>query len=291
MQLVTFQNNGRWALGVALPAGVVDVALAAEILGLPAPASVAELIAGGAPARLALNLLVERAAENPSLLLPMASLHYGPCVPQPGKIICIGLNYRRHAAESGMAVPKTPVLFSKFNNALTGHGHPVAIPPDTQQMDYEAELAVVIGRQCRHVAEADALDVVFGYCNANDISARDLQMATSQWLLGKTPDGFLPLGPLLVTAEEIPDPGALRITCTVNGELRQDSNTADLIFSVAQIISYLSRYITLDPGDIISTGTPAGVAMGRADKPWLRPGDVVTVAIDGLGTLTNQIVA
>ena len=211
-------------------------------------------------------------------------------MPNPGKIICIGLNYRRHAAESGMAVPATPVLFSKFNNTLTGHGQPVAIPPDTQQVDYEAELAFVIGRRCRHVAEADALDVVFGYCNANDVSARDLQFLTSQWLLGKTSDGFLPLGPLLVTADEIPDPGQLRITCTVNGELRQDSNTADLIFSVPQIISYLSRYMTLEPGDVISTGTPEGVALGRADKPWLQPGDVVTVAIDGLGELTNQII-
>ena len=290
MQLVTFQANSDWRLGVALPGGVVDVALAQEVLGLPAPASMAEVIAGGAPALAALKLLVERAAGDPSLLLPAANLHYGPCVPHPGKIICIGLNYRRHAAESGMAVPATPVVFSKFNNALTGHGQPVPIPPDTQQVDYEAELAFVIGRRCRHVAEEDALDTIFGYCNANDVSARDLQLLTSQWLLGKTPDGFLPLGPVLVTADEIPDPGQLRITCTVNGELRQDSNTADLIFSVPQLISYLSRYITLEPGDIVSTGTPEGVALGRPDKPWLQPGDVVTVAIDGLGALTNQIV-
>lgn len=190
-----------------------------------------------------------------------------------------------------MKIPTAPVLFSKFDNVLAGHGDGVPIPPDTAQMDYEAELALVIGTGGRHIAEDDALNHVFGYFNANDVSARDLQMLSGQWLLGKTPDGFLPIGPYLVTSDEIANPHKLRITCTINGEIRQDSNTADLIFDVPQIISYISRYITLEPGDIISTGTPEGVALGRPDKPWLQPGDVMTVAIDGLGALTNTIVA
>ena len=294
MQLLTYRNEDGLRLGVRTERGVVDVARARLAAGMDAaaiPATMAEVIAGGSAVITALEALVAVAQADDSLWLDESGLDIGPCVPAPGKIICIGLNYRRHAEESGMKIPTAPVLFSKFDNVLAAHGDVVPIPPDTTQMDYEAELALVIGTGGRHIAEADALAHVFGYFNANDVSARDLQMLSGQWLLGKTADGFLPIGPYLVTADEVADPHDLRITCTINGEMRQDSNTADLIFDVPQIISYISRYVTLEPGDIISTGTPEGVALGRPDKPWLQPGDVMTVAIDGLGALTNTIVA
>ena len=293
MQLLTYRNQDGLRLGVRTQRGVVDVAQAGIAAGAHAaaiPTTMAEVIAGGPAVLSVLESLVAAAQADSSLQLDESELNIGPCVPTPGKIICIGLNYRRHAEESGMKVPTAPVLFSKFNNVLAAHGDDVPIPPDTAQMDYEAELALVIGASGRHIAEADALDHVFGYFNANDVSARDLQMLSGQWLLGKTPDGFLPIGPYLVTSDEIADPHNLRITCTVNGELRQDSSTGDLIFNIPQIISYISRYVTLQPGDIISTGTPEGVALGRPDKPWLRPGDVMTIAIDGLGSLTNRLV-
>lgn len=217
-------------------------------------------------------------------------LALGPCVPAPGKIICIGLNYRQHAIESGMAVPTSPILFSKFNNAIAATGESVPIPPDAVEMDYEAELAVVIGKRAKNVSEAEALDYVLGYCNANDLSARDLQFKTNQWLLGKTPDKFLPVGPYLVTADEVRDPQRLGIRCLVNGVLRQGSNTEDMLFSVAYLIHYISQYITLEPGDLIATGTPPGVVLGTQEKAWLKSGDVVTVEIEGMGRLTNQIV-
>jgi 2-keto-4-pentenoate hydratase/2-oxohepta-3-ene-1,7-dioic acid hydratase in catechol pathway len=199
----------------------------------------------------------------------------------------VGLNYRRHAEETNAPVPTTPVLFSKFSNTIAAPNEPVPLPANAQQYDWEAELAVVIGRTARNVAEADALQYVFGYTNGDDISARELQTRTSQWLLGKTLDKFFPVGPYLVTADEVGDPQSLRVTCTVNGTLVQDSNTADMIFSVAHVISYISQYFTLQPGDLITTGTPEGVAMGRADKPWLKPGDEVVVEIEKLGRLRN----
>ncbi|RLT42748.1 MAG: FAA hydrolase family protein [Chloroflexi bacterium] len=211
-------------------------------------------------------------------------------LPHPGKILCVGLNYRRHAAESGMAAPLTPVLFSKFNNSIAAPDERVPLPANAEQYDYEAELAVVIGKRARNVSKRDALAHVFGYCNSNDLSARDLQMRTSQWLLGKTPDKFLPLGPCIVSADEVPNPQKLRIRCWVNGQQRQDSNTADMIFSIAHIISYASQYFTLEPGDVISTGTPEGVIFGMQQKQWLRPGDSVAVEVGDFGRLTNLMV-
>lgn len=222
--------------------------------------------------------------------MPLASLRLGPCLPVPGKLICVGLNYRRHAEESGAEVPSTPILFSKFSNSLAAHEQEISLSDAAREYDYEAELGVVIGRRCRNVAERDALDFVFGYCATNDVSARDLQFRTSQWLLGKSLDGFLPVGPELVTAEEVGDPQDLRIRCSVNGELRQNSTTADMIFSVREIVSYLSKYMTLDPGDFIATGTPEGVIAGMSEKRWLVAGDQVEVEIDKLGRLRNRFV-
>jgi 2,4-didehydro-3-deoxy-L-rhamnonate hydrolase len=210
-------------------------------------------------------------------------------IERPGKIVCVGLNYRDHAAEGGMDLPKAPLLFAKWPNTLIGHGDPIVLPPETQQVDYEAELGVVIGRTARRVSERDALDHVEGYICVNDVSARDMQFADGQWTRGKSPDTFCPVGPRLVPREEIDDPQALAIRCLVNGEALQDSTTSQMIFSVAEIIAYASQVITLEPGDLIATGTPAGVGVFRDPKVLLRDGDEVSVEIEGLGTLTNPI--
>lgn len=294
MKLLQFQGGDGLKLGVKTESGVIDVAAASEALGVNAPSSLIETIEVGQPAIDALQSLVDAASGSESAAswtLDEMGLQYGPAVEDPGKIICVGLNYRRHAAETGMAVPETPVLFSKFLNTIASYGDSVSLPPVATQYDYEVELGVVIGKPARNVSEADALDYVLGYVTSNDISVRDLQSRTSQWLLGKTLDNFLPVGPYLVTADEVGDPQLLSIKTWVNGELRQNSNTGDMIFTVAEIVSYISRYFTLEPGDLIVTGTPEGVAMGREDKPWLKPGDEVVVEVERLGTLKNVMIA
>ena len=281
MKLVTIRGEGGDRLGVKTDGGIVDVSAAGG------PATIAEVVSGGQSSLDRIASAVESAATQDE-----ASVTFAPCVPNPGKIICIGLNYRRHAEESNMPVPTTPVVFSKFNNTLAAHGEAITLPTSTStQFDYEAELCAVIGRRAKDVSEAEALDYVFGYCNANDLSIRDLQTRTSQWMLGKTTDQFFPIGPYVVTADEVGDPQALQIVCRVNGQTMQDSNTADMVFSVAELVSYCSTYFTLEPGDLITTGTPEGVAMGRADKPWLKAGDVVEIEVDKLGVLSNRLVS
>lgn len=214
------------------------------------------------------------------------------CAPilNPGKIICIGLNYRAHAAESGAEVPQTPVVFAKYANTLVGHGDPVRIPPITQKADYEVELAVVIGRTARDVPADEALDYVFGYTVCNDVSARDAQFADGQWVRGKSFDTFCPLGPWIVTSDEIPDVQDLAMHCRVNGELLQNSSTSEMIFTVAEIISHLSQAMTLEPGDVIATGTPYGVGFARKPPVYLLQGDVVEVEIERIGVLRNPVV-
>jgi 2-keto-4-pentenoate hydratase/2-oxohepta-3-ene-1,7-dioic acid hydratase in catechol pathway len=294
MKLLTFNGPEGLKLGIRGEQGVIDVAEAGASLGIAVPATLAEVIQGGDAAIAGLHELEDRVAgstSGSSWLLDEMGLQHGPVVANPGKIICIGLNYRRHAQESNLPVPETPVLFSKFGNTICGSGANVPLPAVATQYDYEVELGVVIGKSARNVSQDDALSHVLGYCTANDISVRDLQSRTSQWLLGKTLDNFLPIGPYLVTPDEVGDPQSLRIRCWVNGDLRQDSSTGDMIFSVAEIVSYISRYFTLEPGDVIVTGTPEGVAMGRADKPWLKPGDEVVVEVERLGQLRNTMIA
>ena len=287
MKLLTFHRNNILQLGIRMEANVIDVAQASEgRAGIPV--TMDAVIRGGAEAMEALQGLVKQPAAN--WLLNEQDLQPGPCVGTPEKIICIGLNYKRHARETGMAVPEVPVLFSKFNNTLAATGDPIPLPGNAVQYDYEVELGVVIGREARYVSVDEALDHVFGYFTVNDLSVRDLQFRTSQWLLGKTPDKFFPTAPYLVTADEVGDPQNLVLSCWVNGALRQNSNTADMIFSVAACISYISQYMTLKPGDVISTGTPEGVVMGMAEKNWLKPGDEVVVEVEGLGKCTNQMV-
>lgn len=211
-------------------------------------------------------------------------------IPRPPKIICIGLNYRDHAAESNLPIPETPTMFAKFPTAVTGSGRPIVLPKNSVKPDYEAEFAVVIGRGGRHIPEEKWRDHVFGYTCLNDVSARDFQMATSQWMIGKTFDSFCPIGPAIVTGDEIADPHNLRISLTLNGEVLQDSNTANLIFKLPKLIAYLSSVFTLEPGDIIATGTPAGVGMARKPPRWLKAGDTVAVTIEGVGQLVNPVV-
>jgi 2-keto-4-pentenoate hydratase/2-oxohepta-3-ene-1,7-dioic acid hydratase in catechol pathway len=299
MRLLSFYVDGRLHLGVMTPAGVVDVAAAQAALGIPshglrAPETMDELLDGGGPPLEAVASVAGRATDSGPdhpWLLAEDGLRFGPCVPRPGKLFLVGRNYLRHAAETGGRTSDTPELFAKFANALAGHREPIPLPPTAERYDYEAELAVVIGRRARYVTEAQALSCVLGYCNANDLSARDLQFRTSQWLLGKTLEKFLPIGPCIVTGDEVGEPQALRIRCWLNGELRQDASTADMVFGVAHLISYISQYLALEPGDVICTGTPEGVILGRGDRVWLKPGDEIVVEVEKLGRLVNTLVA
>jgi 2-keto-4-pentenoate hydratase/2-oxohepta-3-ene-1,7-dioic acid hydratase in catechol pathway len=209
---------------------------------------------------------------------------------RPPKIICIGLNYRDHAAESNLTVPETPTVFSKYPTSVIGPGAPIVLPKASTKPDYEAELAVVIGKGGRYISEDAWREYVFGYTIVNDVSARDFQMATTQWMIGKTFDTFCPMGPAIVTADEIPDPHTLAISLSIGGETLQSSNTSNLIFRIPKLIAYLSSVFTLEPGDIISTGTPAGVGFARTPPRWLKAGDEVRVQVEGIGELVNPVV-
>ena len=253
------------------------------------PASVREL--------LALGLEWQRRAWD---ALPRGAIRHDPAqvkvlapVPDPQKIVCIGLNYRDHAAESGVPVPTEPVLFSKYSSALIGHGAPIVLPKVSQEVDFEAELVIVIGRKGRHIPRQRAREYVGGYAVGHDVSARDWQLNKpgKQWMAGKTFDTFAPLGPELVTPDEVPDPQNLGIRLRLNGQTMQDSSTSQLVFGIDELIAYLSQVFTLEPGDMIFTGTPPGVGMARKPPVWLKPGDSVEVEIDNLGTLKNPVIA
>jgi 2-keto-4-pentenoate hydratase/2-oxohepta-3-ene-1,7-dioic acid hydratase in catechol pathway len=211
-------------------------------------------------------------------------------IERPGKIVCVGLNYRDHAEEQGVELPKEPLLFAKWTTALIGPGEPIVIPPNVTKADYEAELGVVVGAQAKNVSKESAFEVVAGYLCANDVSARDLQFADGQWTRGKSPDTFCPVGPM-TPRNEISDPHALAIRAIVNGEVLQDSTTANLIFGVDEVIAYVSQTTSLEPGDLILTGTPAGVGVFRDPQRLLQPGDEVTIEIEGLESITNPVVA
>jgi 2-keto-4-pentenoate hydratase/2-oxohepta-3-ene-1,7-dioic acid hydratase in catechol pathway len=298
MILLTIRDGDDLRLGVKTPRGVIDVAAAEAALGQGdgrLPHTVEAAVAGGEAARSALADLVARAegadAVGSPWLVDEASVTLGPAVPNPGKIVCVGLNYRKHAEETGAAIPTSPVLFSKFLNTIAAPDEDVPLTDAATQYDYEVELAVVMGATAKNVSAAEALNAVFGYATANDLSARELQTRTSQWLLGKTMDKFMPIGPYLVTADEVGNPQKLAIRTWLNGELRQNSNTDDMIFPVAELIAYISRHFTLDPGDVIITGTPEGVILGMAEKRWMVPDDVVEVEVEGLGKLRNRMIA
>lgn len=212
-------------------------------------------------------------------------------VPRPPKFICVGLNYRDHAAESGMQVPTVPTIFNKFSNVVVGPGGTVVLPKVSSKPDYEAEFAFVIGQGGRHIPAVRAFDHVLGYTIVNDVSARDFQTATTQWLMGKTFDTFGPMGPWIVTKDEIADPHALDISLEIGGETLQKSNTRELVFKIPELVEYISQVVTLEPGDVVATGTPAGVGFGRRPPRWLKPGEEMIVRIQGIGELRNPCVA
>jgi 2-keto-4-pentenoate hydratase/2-oxohepta-3-ene-1,7-dioic acid hydratase in catechol pathway len=278
-------------LGVKLAKGILDVAAAAAMYKLPAPVDTDDLLQNGKGGLLA--KVVAAAADGPSrLYLQERAVQHAPVVTRPEKIIMMGFNYRRHAAETGTPIPANPVLFNKFNNTLNHHGGTIALPTAAaKHFDHEIELVMVFGRECRNVSEADALDYVAGYCTGNDFSARDMQYLTSQFMIGKTFDGFAPLGPYLVTSDLVGDPNQLRLECRVNGEQRQDWNTNDMIFNCRQMISFASRMMTIKPGDIFFTGTPHGVIFGKpkGEQVWLKPGDRVACSVEKLGELAFSL--
>jgi len=294
LTLLTLRSGGEYRLGVKMAVGILDVVEASKALKMWAPATMDDLLQNAdGPS---LNALVERASKSIDVRPAIRNekeIEFGPVVTRPEKIVCVGLNYRRHAAEVGMAIPKQPVLFNKFNNALYHHGGSVKLPVDAAtKFDYEVELVIVIGKEAHNIPEADALSCVAGYATGNDFTARDLQFDTGgQWMIGKTPDQFAPLGPYLLTADQI-DPDHLKLECRVNGETRQSSDTSDFIFNSRQMIHYISRLITLKPGDIIFTGTPQGVIQGlpKEKQVWLKPGDKIACSVEKLGELKFDLV-
>ncbi len=292
MTFATLAGKSGYTLGVKTERGIVDVAAASTLFRMRAPLTIDEVIAGAdcAPLRKLVGKTLTD-ARGRKALVPEARAKFGPAVPHPQKILCVGLNYRGHAAETGSQIPPAPLLFAKYGNGLTGHRSKVKLPKVDTTYDYEVELVVVMGRKCFEVPEQKALDYVFGYATGNDLSARALQRVTSQIMLGKILDGFAPLGPYVVTADQIPDPQTLRVTTHVNGELRQNNNTSDMIFSCAQIISYCSRHFTLMPGDVIYTGTPQGVILGYPPEKrvWLKAGDRVVTEVEKLGALEVKL--
>lgn len=294
MKLLTYEVQELHKLGVQTDEGIIDIQATAEKTGISdVETDIMAVIAGGEQAINQLSNLLKQAEEaNTVVYVNSENLVWGPSVTRPHKIICVGLNYRKHADETNAPYPEIPILFNKFDNTLTGHNSEIPVPKVTEKLDYEVELAIVIGKKTKNVNEADALDYVFGYSTANDLSARDLQMRTPQWMLGKIGDKFSPMGPYLVTADEVGDPNDLKLKTIVNGEVKQDSNTSDMIFNCAEIVSYISQYLTLEPGDVILTGTPEGVVLGLPEdqQRYIQPGDVITCEIEKLGALTNYYV-
>ncbi|MFZ6031210.1 MAG: fumarylacetoacetate hydrolase family protein [Chloroflexota bacterium] len=287
MRLITFSpRNQAPRLGALLPdEQVLDFSRSETRL----PANVLDFLEMGRPALELAQFVIDR--RPPQALLPLAQVTLLAPVPRPGKIICMGHNYADHIGIGRTAPAEFPNFFCKTANTVIGPDQPIVIPPVTEQVDYEAELAVVIGRQALCVSEEDAMDYVAGYTIFNDVSARDYQKRTSQWFLGKSFDTFGPLGPTLTTAEEVPDPYSLELSLTLNGQEMQRTNTRQMIFSIAYQISYLSRVMTLEPGDILSTGTPAKTELAKSLPPFMKAGDVVSISIDGLGELANPLSA
>jgi 2-keto-4-pentenoate hydratase/2-oxohepta-3-ene-1,7-dioic acid hydratase in catechol pathway len=294
-------RDGR--LGIVHEDRVLDLAQtwaayresSASAAGLECPADMGALLRGGEGAWQSVAAVVAWAESLPgpageALWRALDGVRLAAPWANPSKIICVGLNYHDHCREQGLDAPQRPILFAKFPSTIIGPEDEITWPGDlSQKVDYEAELAVIIGRQGRDIPVDEAYQYVAGYANLNDVSARDVQFADEQWVRGKSFDTFCPLGPYVVTTDEVPDPHGLTIRCWVNGELRQDSNTRELVFKVPQLVAYISRTSTLMPGDIISTGTPGGVGVFRKPPVYLQPGDVVEVEIEGLGRLRNRV--
>jgi len=278
MRLVSYRKGSEARAGVQTDEGVLD---AADLLGSDG-ATVRQLIEGDRTDEL------RRVADGTDAK-PIPDPELLPPLPDPDKIVCIGLNYRSHAAEAGIDPPEQPTFFAKFRNALASPGATVALPAASEKVDYEAEIAFVIGRRCKDIDAGQSLDAVAGYTLLNDLSARDLQFATPQWMPGKVFDGSAPCGPAIVTPDEAGPPDGIEFSLDLNGERMQEASTSDLIFGIAELIARLSRWMTLEPGDIVSTGTPSGVGGARDPRVWLKPGDEVVITSPTLGTLETTI--
>ena len=293
MKLVTYRAGEKDArLGALTEHGIVDLQEAARSAGISADifSGMMAFLAAGESAMGEARRLLSPSSRG-AKTIPLASVRLLPPVPRPGKIIAVGLNYRDHAMESGAAKPPSvPILFAKFTNSISGPEDPIVIPGDPH-VDWEAELAVVIGRKGKAIKAAQADDYIAGYMPLNDVSARDWQFGDKQWVRGKSPDTFCPTGPHLTTRDEIPDVHALAICSRVNGAVMQNSNTSKMIFRVPELVEFISAAITLEPGDIIATGTPEGVGAFRKPPIYLKPGDVVEIEIDRLGVLRNPVIA
>lgn len=286
MKLINFWDNNEIKLGIKTEKGIVDVKESVNQSDDKIPQTMDQAIKMGEEGILELSKLIEKEVK----LVDEDRIVYAPCVINPEKILCVGLNYVSHRQECDIKEIEVPVLFSKFNNALASHNEKIPFPSNGKQVDYEAELVIVIGKSGKNISKEDALSYVFGYTIGNDLSIRELQFLTNQWLVGKSADKFGPIGPNIVTRDEI-DPNNLEIKCEVNGEVRQLSNTKNMIFNCASIISYASKYMTLKPGDIIFTGTPSGVILGypKSEQEWLKPNDQIKISIENIGTLINTL--
>ena len=286
MRLVSFSASGHAAWGVLLGSKVVP----SQQLGEDLPQSLQALISGGDEWPKLMKVLAERASNLPGL--PIAEVELMPCVPRPGKIICLGVNYVDHAKEGGNQIGDYPSIFMRCATSLLAHGAPLQVPTISNKLDFEAELAVVIGRTTRFVSENDALNAVFGYACFNDATLRDYQRKTSQWTIGKNFDCTGAFGPCLVTPDELPAGCVgLQIQSRLNGQVMQSANTADMAFGVARTIALLSESLTLEPGDVLVMGTPGGVGYARTPPVWMKAGDTIEIEIEGIGTLSNNVTA
>lgn len=286
MKLINFTKNNEIRPGIKTEQGIINIQEAGEQKGESFPSTMKEIIEQNK-----LRDLEELVQTEGTSLLPEENIIYAPVVTDPEKILCVGLNYLEHVEEAkSEEVPDQPILFSKFNNALAAHKETIQLPSAGEQFDYEAELVIVIGKEAKNVTKEEALSYAFGYSVGNDLSVRDLQFKSGQWLLGKTTDQFAPVGPELVTADEV-DPAHLDISMKRNGETVQSSNTKHMIFDCAAIISYASKYMTLKAGDLIFTGTPEGVILGQneTEREWLKAGETLEASIEDVGVLKNTL--
>ncbi len=304
MKLITFYKNQTPCAGAAIGSWAVELERAAKAVGSGVvPSSVRGILEAGEPvmararktarrAEAKLELVEKKKERRPSWAWPLDEVELAPPIPNPEKIICVGQNYMDHCKEQGVEIPKSPIIFAKFPTTLTGPYSPIHIPPPdlTSMVDYEVELAFVIGRETKHARKTDAMKSVAGYMVLNDVTARDVQRGDGQWVRGKSFDTFGPCGPWLLTSDEIENPGGLRLWLKLNGQTMQDSSTQNLIFDIPYLIEYISRGMTLKPGDIISTGTPPGVGIFRKPPVLLKPGDVMEACVEGIGTIRNRCV-
>lgn len=308
MRLVTFQKDGQQKIGAVIDEKVVDlkqsyqlylsqqgVTRSKQIADSLLPNNMVEFLEGSEVSKTAANEAIQFALKNTEsfdgLLYDLTGVELKAPVTKPGKILCVGQNYREHILEMKRAIPEFPVIFAKFSNAVNGPFNEIPLPSVTGQLDYEAELAFVIGKRTKNVTKENALEYIAGYTIVNDVTARDLQRRTIQWFQGKNLDGSAPMGPWLVTSDEIPNPNDLEISLTVNDEIRQQSNTGDLVFDIPFLVEFLSHIMTLEPGDVICTGTPGGVGFAREPQVFLNDGDVVRVEIDNIGVIENKVKA